>query len=934
MNKNQTSATGTGRDGRDPNNPSWLLVHRVELPDPLAGYVARPVLEERCAPMARQLTVLQAPGGFGKTALLAHCCRNLREQGVPVAWLGFGETDGPVAVAAYLAFAFDRAGLELLDGFRPDREPPSVPTAGTETDSQATYWINLLLRMIENHPAPCLLALDEVERLDNPDSIAVLNEFLRAAPRNLHVAMAFRTRPPGLDIAMFMLEGRGLTVTTEELRFSTPDIARFFGTKLSRRELAEVAASSAGWPIALNIYRNAREAGSDIAQAGDEGDTVAAWIESRLWRGLSEDDRDLVLDMALFDWVDTTLIDATTGVHNSRRRIESMDSLTGLVETRGDESTLHLHPLVKDYCVNRRFREDPDRFRSIHAGIARALSARGQVVDALRHASESGDTDLIAKIAEDGEGIKLWFRGGFSALRAVDGWLTSELVATHPRLALIRCAVLAMSGDMAGAGRLYRTAVAGRVELELSGDGNRALMIDDVVVRGLLLVCGCGAVAGYEPFIAAGYDVADQQDFDPVLRSIMYHGLSLTLNERTEFEQARDWGERARVALGGNTLYLAPLVDYLAGLGAMAQGRVDDAQTSYARALEAIRANRLGDAGATIIGNVLVGELDLERSAGTPRVQVPPVSSRLLSECGAWLDIYAANTGVAAELALHRGGDAQALNVLDAALEFARRTERTALVRFLSAMRISRLVEMDQADEAERMWRSADLPQTTAGCFDLNVYRWREVEAFAMARVRLLVLRGDFESARELFHALRSFAVERGMSRTHLRALALAMRLEVRAGNPDLATEQVVDYLRLYAEAPYARPLARERELALPLLQRLADANDDRNIASTAAALHTAVTTTDRETRPLVDTHLTTGELKVLRRLARQSDKEIANRLGISYDAVRYRIRNVFRKLGAQGRHDAVHRARSLGILPLEDAGDPAPNEPTAHRAL
>ena len=884
--------------------------------------------------MARQLTVLQAPGGFGKTALLAHCCRDLREQGVPVAWLGFSESDGPVAVATYLAFAFERAGLELLDGFRPDSEPPSLPTEGTETDSQATYWINLLLRMIENHPAPCLLALDEVERLDNPDSVAVLNDFLAAVPRNLHVAMAFRARPPGLDIAMFMLEGRGLTVTTEELRFSTPDIARFFGTELSRRELAEVAASSAGWPIALNIYRNAREAGSDIAQAGGEGDTVAAWIESRLWRGLSEDDRDLVLDMALFDWIDTTLIDETTGVHNSRRRIESMESLTGLVETRGQESTLHLHPLVKDYCVSRRFREDPDRFRSIHAGIARALAARGQVVDALRHASESGDSDLIADIAEDAGGIKIWFRGGFSALRAVDGWLTSEIVATHPRLALVRCVVLAMSGDVTGAGKLYRKAVAGRPALdEQSGTGDRALMIDDVVVRGMLLVCGCSTVARYEPLVAAGLDIADEQEGDPVLRSLMCHGLSLTLNERTEFEQARDWGDRARVDLGDNTIYLSPLVDYLAGLGAMAQGRVDDAQTSYGRALEAVRGGGLGDAGTTIIGNVLVAELELERSAGTPRLQVAPVSSRLLSECGAWLDIYAANTGVAAELALHHGGDAQALNVVDAALEFARRTERTALVRLLSAMRISRLVEMDRADEAERMWRSADLPQTTAGCFDLNAYRWREVEAFAMARLRLFVLRGDFESARELLQALRSFAVERGMSRTHLRALALATRLEVRAGNPDLATGQVVDYLRLYAEAPYPRPLARERELALPLLQRLADANDDGNVASAAAALHTAMTATAGETHPGADTHLTTGELNVLRRLARQSDKEIANRLGLSYDAVRYRIRNVFRKLGAQGRHDAVHRARSLGILPLEDAGSPAQEQPTAHRA-
>lgn len=920
VNERRTSATETAAAGIRPDGPPWLLGHRVELPDPVAGYVERPALEERCAPLARRLTVLQAPGGFGKTALLAHVCRKVRGQGDAVAWLAFSETDTPIAVATYLALAFERAGLEMLDGFRPDGvDPGSSATGGREADSQATYWINLLVRRIESHPAPCLLALDEVERLDNPDSVAVLNEFLRAAPRNLHLAMAFRTRPPGLDIAMFMLEGRGLTVGTEELRFATPDIARFFGTELSRRELAEAAASSAGWPIALRIYRNAGLR-STSAQPGGESDTAAAWIESRLWRGLSEDDRDLVLDMALFDWIDTTLIDEATGIRNSRRRIESMESLAGLVESRGRESTLHLHPLLRDYCATRRFREDPDRYRSIHAGIARALATRGQVVDALRHAAEAGDADLIADIAEDAGGIKIWFRGGSSALRAVDGWLTSELVATHPRLALVRCVVLAMSGDVAGAGRLYHTAVAGRAGLDGPGGDDPALRFDDFVVRGMLLVFGCSTVARYEPLVAAGGDFAGEHERDPLLRSCICHGMNLTLNERTEFEEARDWGERARAELGDNTLYLSPLVDYLAGLGAMAQGRIDDARTCYARALQAVRARRLGDAGTTIIGNVLMAELELERGAGTPRVHATPVSSRLLSECGAWLDLYAANTGVAAELALHHGGDARALAVVDAALEFARRTQRPALVRFLSAMRVSRLVEMDRADEAERIWRGAELPRDTAGCLDLNAHRWREVEAFAMARVRLLVARGDFESARELAGALRRFAAERRLARTHLRALALSMRLESLAGCADSAAAHVAGYLRLYAQAPYARPLARERELALPLLQRIAD-SDDAEIASGAGAMHGDLTAADAQTPVRVDPDLTAAELEVLRRLDRHSDKEIARRLDLSYDAVRYRIRSVFGKLGARGRHDAVHRARSLGILPPEVAG-------------
>ena len=94
-----------------PEEVPWLLRHKLGLPDPVEGYVERPELEERCALLDRRLTVLHAAGGFGKTALLARCCRALREQGIAVAWLSLDEEDGPGSLATHLAHAFEEAGL-------------------------------------------------------------------------------------------------------------------------------------------------------------------------------------------------------------------------------------------------------------------------------------------------------------------------------------------------------------------------------------------------------------------------------------------------------------------------------------------------------------------------------------------------------------------------------------------------------------------------------------------------------------------------------------------------------------------------------------------------------------------------------------------------------------------------------------------------------
>ena len=688
----------------------WLLRHRVELPDPIEGYVRREGVERRCALTGHRLTVLHAPGGFGKTALLARRCRALREQGVAVAWLSLDEGDGPESVAKYLALAFERAGVAIFEpaGERGGASPARAPDQ--EAGSRAEYRIDLLMRALERHAAPCALALDEVERLRSSEAVQLINTLLRRAPSHLHVGMAFRERPPGLAMDMYPLEGRGVTVTVEDLRFSKADVSRFFGGSLSRRKLAAVVRDSAGWPLALRIHRDTVRRGAADAAGG--ADAVAGWIETRLWRGLSAEDRDFVLDIALFDRLETELIDEVTDARNAGRRIASMGALTGLLSTTGRGSTMRLHPLVKRHCEQRRFEEAPERFRAIHGGIAQALARRGRSIEALRHAAEAADPALLGRIAERAGGIRLWFEQGFEALRALEGTLTEEVVSDHPRLALVRCGVLAAAGDIEGAKRLYGATAAETAGYarDREGGDDRALRTDHLFIQGLLYTLGC---TRYDDALMAGAAaveaLADAPDTDPLLAGMFSLGMCVAHNQMTEFDAAVEWAGRARASLGRASPYLAH-VDLQAGSVAMARGRTRHAQECYDRALQVARASHLRDAGAVMLGEVLAAELEFERTAGAPRLNGPRVSPRLLGQCGAWLDIYAAGIGLGVETALLCAGPEAALALVEDARDYARSTERSQLARFLSALRVSVLLDGSQVDEAARAWRFDRLP--------------------------------------------------------------------------------------------------------------------------------------------------------------------------------------------------------------------------------
>ncbi len=62
---------------------------------------------------------------------------------------------------------------------------------------------------------------------------------------------------------------------------------------------------------------------------------------------------------------------------------------------------------------------------------------------------------------------------------------------------------------------------------------------------------------------------------------------------------------------------------------------------------------------------------------------------------------------------------------------------------------------------------------------------------------------------------------------------------------------------------------------------------------------------------------LSPRELDVLQEIAAgRSNKEIAVRLKVSPNTVKTHVANLFEKLGASGRLDAINRARELGIVP------------------
>ena len=403
--------------------PFWPLKAKLTTPEPAREHVPRSgLLEEVDSVLERRLTVLRAPAGFGKTTLLAEVSHRKREQGTVVGWISVDQDDVPGVLGTSMAAAFEYAGLDVtllseLDGW-------SSPVA---------HQMGVLARAVELHEAPCLLVLDEVDRLP-ASSVELLDRLVRWGPANLHLLIAFRSNP-GLDLNELVLNGAAHVITTERFRFSRSEIALFFRGELSRRELTAVHERTAGWPIAMMLCRHERARAQDSER--DSENPGSNFVTMRLLPGLPRESRAVLLDLAVFDWIEADLVDEVLGASDARLRVVNRPALDGLL-LRIDKTgaVRRLHPLVKEHCVGLLAVEQPARKRSLHGRIARAMARRGHLTAAWRHAGLAGDGKLIGELIESAGVLEVLLRDGMVRLLAADRFLTQETTTAFPRCAL------------------------------------------------------------------------------------------------------------------------------------------------------------------------------------------------------------------------------------------------------------------------------------------------------------------------------------------------------------------------------------------------------------------------------------------------------------------------------------------------------------------
>jgi LuxR family transcriptional regulator, maltose regulon positive regulatory protein len=867
-----------------------LLVRRARLIDAL----------EEAVP-CHKLTLVAAPAGYGKTTLLADWARSTS---LPVAWLSLGEEDNDVArFFRYLLSAWEREwpgigesrlGL-LLEAKEPN--PDAILTAFTNVASDL--------------PDPMVFVLDDIHLIDDPAIYEALAFLLDHLPPGVHFVLAGRDEPP-LPLARYRARQEQFDIDTADLQFQLEETEAFLNDEmrldLAGDRIASLHGQLEGWiagtqMVALTLRRSDRPV-EDIVISGRHR-FIADYLSEDVLAQLSDDIRRFMLRTSILDRFSSPLCDAVTGGHEGQAMLEEIEREHLFVVPLDDNREWYrYHRLFAEFMQAELQRGYPDEVADLHCRAARWYLTSDLSEPAFQHAVAANDPELAVQIVDRYYLIQL-HGGELNVLRAWIDAVPAEWHVTYPQFDLIRSALLAMEGKVADCIRCLDD-VEGRLTPPETDEMRWQL----------------ARVASYRCFIAcfrndlvSAEALADQalrelRADDIGARASIYHALGDTYSRNGRWEDAR----QAYLKVLEYGRHYAGQMQAAHVFGALAdlelrQGRLQVAAAYWRKGLDAVQSPaNWGRLPAPVIGWVYVrmGELLYERNdlAGAwDHV------SRGLERAEAGGDIRTTIAGClfAGRIRLTEGDIDAATAYLERARplvdatsfpEWTSRFERLQLELWLATDRLRAAVN----------WSDSML----AG----DVLRERpEPEVAQLATARALIVKGDNQSidrALGLLSPLLRVAEAGGRAGIQIEGLALQALAHWQRGDRPAALTALEQALRLAEPEDYQRLFA---DYGLPMARILQEARSREILPVYVDRLLDACGATGRE-RPFLAEPLTEREQEILELIAAGlTNREIADRLSIAVETVKKHTGNIYGKLAARGRTEAVARGRELALL-------------------
>lgn len=908
-----------------------LLRTKVRIPPKRRLLVARHQLFTRLdESLTHTLTLVSAPAGFGKTTLVASWAhergtKKLQRPTVDVAWLSLdvGDND-PARFLTYLTASL----AEVYPGIAESAPAQPIASPLLSNSSMIAKELELLMVAVTDYVAEAQLVIvfDDFHLIVNTDIHEALKSILRYLPAQLHLILVSRG-DPALPVARLRSCDQLVEICQEDLVFSVQEAVYFLQhlmlLPVTVEQVVELLKRTEGWiaglqMAALSLACCHNESAVDALVASFSGAQryVLDYLYEEVLQCQPRAIQLFLLQTSVLDRMCASLSQALLGGEWISEIVESPDfpvpeeptihGLLAYLEKQNlflmnlDEQGVwyRYHHLFSDLLQLRLRQLFPERMTTLHSRAAQWYEEQGDFPGSIEHLLACGDVDGAAQlIAESAESVLM--RGEIVTVLNWVKALPEATVQAYPRLAVIAAWVLLLEGHEVQKIERWLKAIETSVELQLW----------TAPVRGHLLLAHGDVRAAHACAMEALHMIPQDQAFLRRLAALLLT-VTTTPTSGVNAELEEDGLEKPFVPASSNGIF-AVLEQCSRARLAEWEGDLRSATTIYERALEMAteKEGRL----RPIASEPMLGLAKITTEWNELELASDYVA-QVLELALEWNQTSAVEGYMLrAQIQCALGHFDAAFHTLDQAAALAKQCqvsdvseESVALLNVELNLRAGDLATAWQALAARQLHVT---PRDVVRDAARGILRSYTYLLFA----RLRVAQRQPEAALVLLDAVEP-VTNRCHDRIEVRLLQAAAHLEKESDEKALC--RLEEALLLAEPGGYVRVFLDEHDLMKRLLPRVVKQRSRTqygfHLLDLFLAEHADATVMDGDA---VES-LTAREIEVLDLIAEGlTNQEIADRLYLSLATVKWHAGNIYSKLGASNRTEAVARGQALGIL-------------------
>ncbi|MGB3699777.1 MAG: LuxR C-terminal-related transcriptional regulator [Anaerolineales bacterium] len=367
----------------------------------------------------RQITLISAPAGFGKTVCASEWVNGLD---YPFTWLSLDPADDdPGRFFTYFVAALQKVksniGLEIEGVLRAGQLPPS--------EILYTTLINDILEM----DADFLLVLDDFQVIQDSFILQIFEQLVENLPQPLHLVLLTR-EDPSLPLARLRANNQLTEIRAADLRFSHPEADYFLNEvmdlSLSEEDIASLEERTEGWIVGLHLAGLSirdRSAPSDfIASLSGSHRFILSYLTEEVLNQQPENIQQFLLQTSILDRLSGGLCNAVTGHSNSHSLLERLYHANLFIIPLDDEGHWYrYHQLFADLLHDLQETRLKSDITNLHIRASAWFAQRGMVSEAIQHALLAQDYTTAVQLIESHamDMLMQWH------LKTVEGWMNS-----------------------------------------------------------------------------------------------------------------------------------------------------------------------------------------------------------------------------------------------------------------------------------------------------------------------------------------------------------------------------------------------------------------------------------------------------------------------------------------------------------------------------